>query len=576
MKIHVNPNDKRYIFIQGENKEIKKLEQHLNKTPQYMLLPTFRGVPRPEVFLDKFQTKEQTIYYCAAGLWKEVYDFCINNKIECNKVPDSFKLTNFQLSKEQFHQYVLNWKLSLVPREYQIDAAWLILKYRQSLSELATRAGKTLILYIVARAAMELMGVKKILLIVPSIHLVKQGAEDLSEYQEFFKSEQIWSQGEHVDTANLTIGTFQSLVLKADPRSKKYNPSFFQNYDFVCVDEAHKLPCKSIKQILKLDFMKNVKIQFGFTGTLPKENTIEYLCCQAMMGPKIQEITARELIDEGYLAEPIIQQIRIDYNEGYEDVLIKCAEYLCSNDVKKDGKTQLLPKEQRLFTMTHQKTLPKPIQLIKQRYAKQEYIEYLKEMLRLSSQTLVLEQMMVQQSQTRLEVIDKIINELNKNVIVFAHNTEYINYLSTHLKQKFPDRIIKKITGSTTLKKRQQVLDEMLKEDNVILVGSFGAVGTGLTFRNVDNAIFAQSFKSEIITNQSLGRAMLLSPGKTQFNLFDIIDVFPSKKIYNQGLAKIRTYKEHQYKYSISHFNTVYSKIDAQPIHLHTRTEISC
>ena len=551
MKLLTNQADKRYIFFTGNPGEMRALEQHLNKVPQYMLLPTFRGVPRPEVFLDKFKRGDQYVYYCAAGLWREVVTFCQSKNIPINNLPDEFKLTEFSMSKEEFKEYVLSWGLSLEPRDYQIEAAWLILKYRQSLSELATRAGKTLILYIVARTAMEKLGCKKILLIVPSIHLVKQGAKDLSQYKEFFQSEQIWAQGEHVDTANLTIGTFQSLVLKADRRSKKYNPSFFKDYDFVCVDEAHKLPCKSIKTILALDFMKQVKLQFGFTGTLPKANTIENFSCQAMMGPKIQTISPRELIDSGYLAEPIIKQFRLKYNGNYLDTLIECAEYLCSNDVKCDGKIVLLPTEQRKFTLTHKKQLPNPIQQIKKIYDREQYADYLQSMVKAASQTLVLEQMMVQRSSERIALMEQIIKNLNKNVIVFAHNTEYINYLTKHFKTVFPDRAVKKITGSTTLKKRQQAIDEMLDANNVILVGSFGAVGTGLTFKNVDYVIFAQSFKSEIITNQALGRAMLRTADKTNFYLYDIIDVFPGKKIYNQGLAKIRSYKEHKYKYEV-------------------------
>lgn len=558
MKLLTNQADKRYIFLTGDPKEMRALEQHMNKIPQYMLLPTFRGVPRPEVFLDKFKRGEQTIYYCAAGLWREVMTFCQSKSIPINNIPNEFKLTEFDMTKEEFKEYVMSWGLSLEPYDYQIDAAWLILKYRQSLSELATRAGKTLILYIVARTAMEKLGCKKILLVVPSIHLVKQGAEDLSEYKEFFNSEQIWAQGEHVDTANLTIGTFQSLVLKADRRSNKYNPSFFKDYDFVCVDEAHRLTCKSIRIILALDFMKRVKLQFGFTGTLPKPNTIENFCCQAMMGPKIQEISPRELIDGGYLAEPIIKQFRLKYDSNYLDTMIECAEYLCSNDVKHDGKQVLLPIEQRKFTMTHEKQLPGPIQQIKKLYDKEQYADYLQSMVKAASQSLVLEQMMVQRSEQRIDFIDKIINNLDKNVIVFAHNTEYINYLTKHFKMRFPDRAVKKITGSTTLKKRQQAIDEMLDANNVILVGSFGAVGTGLTFKNVDYVIFAQSFKSEIITNQSLGRAMLRTENKKEFYLYDIIDVFPSKKIYNQGLAKVRSYKEHKYKYEVVNENVKY------------------
>ena len=76
MKLLTNQADKRYIFFTGDPGEMRALEQHLNKVPQYMLLPTFRGVPRPEVFLDKFKRGDQYVYYCAAGPWREVVTFC--------------------------------------------------------------------------------------------------------------------------------------------------------------------------------------------------------------------------------------------------------------------------------------------------------------------------------------------------------------------------------------------------------------------------------------------------------------------------------------------------------------------
>ena len=151
--------------------------------------------------------------------------------------------------------------MSITPRPYQYEAAYKILQNKQSLSQLATRAGKTLIAYMVFRYMLE-HGAKKILMIVPSIQLVKQGVTDFSEYAEFFKTETIWAKGEYCESANLTIGTFQSLVMRADPKSKKYNPKFFKEYDVVCVDEAHKLVCKSINTILSQDFIRDTKIRF--------------------------------------------------------------------------------------------------------------------------------------------------------------------------------------------------------------------------------------------------------------------------------------------------------------------------
>lgn len=556
VKIVRNPNDSRYIFLVGadatDRKHLAELEKYMNKIPKYMLLPTCKIPPSPEVFLEKFRGSDGNwIYYCSAGLWKEVCDYFDENNIYINKnsLSRDFKYTPFNLTKDEFKSLVASWNLNIEPRDYQLDAAWLILKYRLSLSELATRAGKTLIFMIVARAAKEVLGVHNILMIVPSIHLVKQGVKDLQEYKEYFNAEQIWADGEEVEMADLTIGTFQSLVRKADPRYKNYNPTFFDKYDFVCVDEAHKSPCKSIKKILSLEAFKNMKLRFGFTGTLPKPGTIESFACQAMLGPKIQEISARELIDEGYLADPVITQYRLVYNQSdLTDIIIKCGEYLLSSYKKVGGKQVLLPEDRRQFTMVHEKVLPVALQQARELLEPEEYAQHIISMCKASSKTLNLEQLMAMFSVPRIDLIKQLIGRSNKNIIVFAHNVEYIKYLERILSVSFPDRNIYKITGATNLKKRQQVLDKMLESDNNILIGSFSVIGTGLTIRNVDYGIFAQSFKADTITRQSLGRLMLRTEEKSEFYLYDIIDSFPTKKIYSQGLEKVKIYKTNKFQ----------------------------
>ena len=562
-----NPNDPRYIFLttDPENKQdlehIAALEKHMNKIPQYMLLPTFSGVPEPSVFLDKFKGQDGNyIYYCSAGLWVEIHNFFASKgwPIKEDVIDNQFKYTPFNLTKAQFKELVESWGLNLTPHDYQLNAAWLILKYNMSLSELATRAGKTLVFYLVARAAKEVLGANKILMIVPSIHLVKQGVKDLQDYKEYFNSEQIWSGGEQVEMADLTIGTFQSLVRKADPRYKKYDPDFFNDYDVICVDEAHKSPCKSIKTILALESFKRVKIRFGFTGTLPKPNTIEWLACQAILGPKIQEIGSRMLIEEGFLADPIIKQFRIKYDpKSLQDIEIKASEYLLSSYVLEGGNKVLLPADQREFTMIHKKRLPTALIDAKRLYEPDEYLKFMKKMLAGSSRTLNMEQLVTMFSKPRLELMDNIIKNLNKNIIVFAHNVEYIKYLEAHFKTMFPEKTIYRITGATTLKKRQAILNEMLDLNNCILIGGYGVISTGLTMRNIDYAIFAQSFKSDSLTRQSIGRGLIRTEDKTKFFIYDIMDEYPTGKLHNQAVEKIKTYKQQKFEYSIEKIGPV-------------------
>jgi superfamily II DNA or RNA helicase len=300
--------------------------------------------------------------------------------------------------------------------------------------------------------------------------------------------------------------------------------------------------------------MKHVKIRFGFTGTLPPMHTIESFACQALMGPKIQNVTTAELVDRGFLAKPIITQIRLTYKEG-DDLIkkyIKCGEYLNSSYKEVDGKKVLLPKEERDLTIQHVKTLPYTFEQLKTKYTPKEYSDYLIDLCKAKgSNLLMLEQMIIHRSPERLEVMDDIIRLREGNCIVFAHHTEYLKLLKEHFTQVFQDRPIYIITGSENLKKRMKIVDQMLTDNNAILCASYGCCSTGITFKNIDYGIFAQSFKSEIIVLQSIGRGLLKTETKDTFELFDIIDVLPTKRILSQGTSKIKIYKERDIEYKI-------------------------
>lgn len=555
IKVIYKKADLRYIFFTTDNEnELVELEQYLNKIPQYMFLPSFRGIPSPVVFLNKFRASDgRLVYWCHSGLWRTVYEWCESKGIQIDGIDDEFKYTSFNLTLEQFQEYISGWDLNLDPYDYQVKAAWMILHYRQSLSELATRAGKTLVAYIVFRYMLE-NGANKILMIVPSIHLVKQGVEDFKAYKEFFQTETVWADGETCSCANLTIGTYQSLVLRADKKSKKYDPNFFKTYDIVCVDEAHHLIAKSINTILGLDFMKFVKLRFGFTGTLPQSHTIDSFACQSLMGPCIQNISTMELVERGFLAKPLITQIRLEYPECEQltDTYIKCGEYLNSSYKLTDGNPTLLPMEEREFTIQHQKELPYVLKELKKQYTKEEYKEYLIDLCKAKgSNLLALEQMILHRSKKRLELMSDIIKKRSGNCIVFAHHTTYLKYLKQYFEYIFPDRPVYIITGEESLKKRLKVIESMLTDTNAILCASYGCCSTGITFKNVDYGIFAQSFKSEIIVLQSIGRGLLKTETKDTFPLYDIIDVLPTKKIFMQGISKISTYKERKFEYKI-------------------------
>ena len=68
------------------------------------------------------------------------------------------------------------------PRDYQIETAWKLIKYRYSVSEVATSSGKTLISFMIFAYLKSKGLIRKFLMIVPNTNLVFQGSDDFVDY----------------------------------------------------------------------------------------------------------------------------------------------------------------------------------------------------------------------------------------------------------------------------------------------------------------------------------------------------------------------------------------------------------
>lgn len=588
--IHFIFSDKEpnFLFLKGDydydELHLESFLQYCNLIDPICFLPMYKKTgkaPFTQDFVFKYmQRSGKTIYYTYIGLWQEAYKFFKENDFEFTGLIDHEDVFKVKLkhSYKEFKEIVRSWHLSLDPYEYQLQAAYKILQWKQSLSLLSTRAGKTLIAYIIFRYEMEYMHMKKILMIVPSIQLVNQGYNDFKEYAEFFNTECIWANGNKIaESDKLTIGTFQSLIKFIDRKSKKYNPSFFDGYDCVFVDEAHRATANQIKTIITQPFMKNVKIAFGMTGTLPEKHTIPYYCLHSLLGAKIQDIEPKALMDAGYISKIDIHQIRLHYNGSEsiarqaEDAFIRCAEYSLSSfimepDLDHPGKKKRVPAVKQENQILWQKNLSEEMQSQKESILKDHsisskaaYIKFLKSKVSESEKCnmLVIERMMTHFMQQRIEyACSDIIPKCTKNTLILAHHTAYIKKISDIISSKFPDRHVMTIIGAVNLKDREKIVSVLKEHNNCILIASYGTMSTGITLPNLCYGILFESFKSNIVNMQSLGRGLGLSKLKTQYEVYDIIDCFDSenlgiKALYLQGLAKIKLYKENHYKYNI-------------------------
>jgi superfamily II DNA or RNA helicase len=242
-----------------------------------------------------------------AGLWKEVIDICKEYDLQftLNGITDLF---DSAINVDTFNAWVADFfkNSDIKPRDYQIDAAFKILRYRRCLAELATSAGKTLISFMVVAYMLEKQEKKKILMIVPNVSLVVQAAGDFEQYNKSrvsLKIQQIYAGVKLRPSSNIVIGTYQSLV--------KYDEEYFSQFDAVFVDEAHQAKATSIQTIM--DKCWHCDFRFGLSGTIPKRGTVSRLSLMSAMGPLVTQVKANHLQEEGHIAKCKVLQIHMDY-----------------------------------------------------------------------------------------------------------------------------------------------------------------------------------------------------------------------------------------------------------------------
>jgi superfamily II DNA or RNA helicase len=108
------------------------------------------------------------------------------------------------------------------------------------------------------------------------------------------------------------------------------------------------------------------------------------------------------------------------------------------------------------------------------------------------------------------------------------------------------------VYGGTDVTDREAVRHICEKEDDAIIIASYGTFSTGINIPSIENVIFASPSKSKIRNLQSIGRGLRLKDGKTACNLYDIADNLQWKSWKNHTLnhaaERYKTYTEEQFK----------------------------
>jgi superfamily II DNA or RNA helicase len=411
------------------------------------------------------------------GLWNELIEVCKDHGFAVNF--EDFDLFRSPYTKEEFLAWVEATSFfdkngnKLQPRDYQVNSVWTILKYKYSISEIATSAGKTLIIYMVMAFLKHKSLLKRMLVIVPNISLIIQTYEDFQDYSNEdsnLKLQMISGETSKVlnENTEVVIGTFQSLV--------KQDAQFFEGFDVVCVDEAHFTQAKSVKETLAK--CRNIIYRFGLSGTLEKDDFAERLTLQAYLGPMINKVSAEFLFKNKYATPVQVKVIKLNYMDS---------------EVK-----------EKLYEIRKRRTS----------------ID--------GAKILDIERKLVIESEKRLNYICDLVNKTKKNTLILFHNVKanYGKRMQERLYELSKEKDIFYIDGETDVEKREYFKQSLEEGHNKVLIASFGTFSTGISVKNIHNIVFSESFKSDKIIRQSIGRGMRLHESKTKTNIIDICDDF--------------------------------------------------
>lgn len=407
--------------------------------------------------------------YLPIGLWKHLitlcseYGFPVGIKNKEYLVDDSVTLEQVvEFCQEHYNN-----------ADFEIDsdqmtAIYLAVKYKFFSMDLSQRFGKTLLFYLISKYLIHKTPVKKVLIITINPGLVGQMYADFEDYAGGVVEDVTMLLSKNKlksSTGSIHITNFQYLV-----NVVKTNPEFFEQYEAVLVDECHRLN-ETIKSVITA--CKNRLYTGGFSGSIVKDNTADYLGIIAYYGEILKTVTKKELMTQGR-ATPIS---------------IRC---ITVNSVPDSVKKELY-------------------------YAKSQMP---------GEQVLRLELQAIRDSPARLKFIASLCKKINGNILIFFVSTMdgYGRRLVEELKLYTQDRTIMYVDQHVPDSLRSEFKARMEQSNNNILVSTYETLSTGHTIRNLPYIICAEPIKAETTLSQAIGRGMTTHHSKDKFTWIDIID----------------------------------------------------
>jgi len=457
--------------------------------------------------------------------------------IKC-KINGLKQLINFKINYDLVERYCQNlFEDEIEVRHYQIEAVANALKYKFVSQECSTGSGKTLIMYLIFKILFENKTIdssNKMLIIVPRVALVNQTADKFkqynkNQYKQYVRKFNVMKIGgknkfnqKEWDNADVIITTTQSL--------SNIDEYYLQNINCLIVDEAHTALAPSThKNIQKC---KNATYKIGLSGTLDinyddgKGNRYSDLfLIEERIGPLIFKYKTIEQIEEGFAPNVIVNRVVLKYPQHNQFI----QNY---NYIRRNGK-HLYPNRDVL-----------------------------------GKKLFDLEKEFIYSSEERSMAVADLINRFNNNTLILFQDIK--NGFGEKLYSNLFNRTqynVYYIDGSVSNEYRSKIIKSVESDDKACLLATYGTFSTGIDVSRIFNIVLAESYKSQVLIKQTVGRGIRSYADQQEVHLWDILDGF-GKYSFKHGDTRLKIYRDE--KYTIN--NTKYFDITSYFDNSHSNT----
>lgn len=289
--------------------------------------------------------------------------------------------------------------------------------------------------------------------------------------------------------------TEKRIVISTWQSIYKLPDKYFTQFGAVFGDECHLFKSKSLTTLMSK--LRGAKYRIGTTGTLDGTQTHK-LVIEGLFGKVMNVTSTTELMEKKLLSKLEIDCINLQYPpEDIEE--IKRAKY--QDEIK--------------WIISHKR---------------------------------------------RNKFIEDLCGKMEGNtLLLFNYVNDHGKPLFDRIRTKYPDRKVFFIHGGTETDQREYIRNIIDKEENAILIASYGTCSTGINIKNIHNIIFASPSKSVVRVLQSIGRGLRTSDNKDSVKLYDISDNLSHKKYKNHTLRhldeRIKIYSNENFSFKVVNIN---------------------